>query len=96
LNIPNIITLARIILVPVPRLGHRLEPDGNRFRGLRRCRRQRRRSTAFWPSDQHASELGALLDPLADKALLVSIYVALGIWGAVPRWIVILVCRATS
>ena len=38
-----------------------------------------------------ASELGALLDPLADKALLVSIYVALGIWGAFPRWIVILV-----
>src|SRR4029078_6053355 len=37
------------------------------------------------------SELGALLDPLSDKALLVSIYVALGIWGAVPRWIVILV-----
>src|SRR6201986_295058 len=38
-----------------------------------------------------ASELGALLDPLADKALLVSIYMALGIWGAIPRWIVILV-----
>ncbi len=38
-----------------------------------------------------ASELGALLDPLADKALLVSIYVALGIWVAVPRWLVILV-----
>ncbi|CCE06966.1 putative CDP-diacylglycerol--glycerol-3-phosphate 3-phosphatidyltransferase (Phosphatidylglycerophosphate synthase) (PGP synthase) [Bradyrhizobium sp. STM 3843] len=37
------------------------------------------------------SELGALLDPLADKALLVSIFVALGIWGAIPRWIVILV-----
>ena len=37
------------------------------------------------------SELGALLDPLADKALLVSIYIALGLWGAVPRWIVILV-----
>jgi cardiolipin synthase (CMP-forming) len=38
-----------------------------------------------------ASELGALLDPLADKALLVSIYMSLGIWGAIPRWIVILV-----
>src|SRR5690349_25143612 len=38
-----------------------------------------------------ASELGALLDPLADKALLVSIFIALGIWGAIPRWIVILV-----
>jgi cardiolipin synthase len=37
------------------------------------------------------SELGALLDPLADKMLLVSIYMALGIWGAIPRWIVILV-----
>src|SRR6266853_1749138 len=38
-----------------------------------------------------ASELGALLDPLADKALLVSIYVALGFWGEVPGWLVILV-----
>ena len=37
------------------------------------------------------SELGALLDPLADKALLVSIYIALGIWGAIPHWLVILV-----
>jgi cardiolipin synthase len=37
------------------------------------------------------SELGALLDPLADKALLVSIYIALGLWGAVPHWLVILV-----
>src|SRR6201992_239958 len=40
---------------------------------------------------QMTTELGALLDPLADKALLVSIFIALGIWGAIPRWIVILV-----
>jgi cardiolipin synthase (CMP-forming) len=38
-----------------------------------------------------ATELGAYLDPLADKAMLVSIYVALGITDAVPRWLVILV-----
>lgn len=38
-----------------------------------------------------ASELGAYLDPLADKALIVSIYVALGITEAIPRWLVILV-----
>ena len=38
-----------------------------------------------------ASELGAYLDPLADKALIVSIYVALGIAEAIPRWLVILV-----
>jgi len=37
------------------------------------------------------SDLGAHLDPLADKALIVSIYVALGITGAIPRWLVILV-----
>ncbi|HLN07566.1 MAG TPA: CDP-alcohol phosphatidyltransferase family protein, partial [Xanthobacteraceae bacterium] len=38
-----------------------------------------------------ASELGAYLDPLADKTLLVSIYVTLGIEGHIPRWLVILV-----
>jgi cardiolipin synthase len=38
-----------------------------------------------------ASELGAMLDPVADKALLVSIFVSLGIWGAIPGWFVILV-----
>src|SRR5258705_7998929 len=38
-----------------------------------------------------ATELGAYLDPLADKAMLVSIYVALGITDAIPRWLVILV-----
>ena len=37
------------------------------------------------------SELGALLDPLADKALIVSIYIALGIAGALPISLVILV-----
>lgn len=37
------------------------------------------------------SELGAMLDPLADKALIVSIYVSLGISEALPRWVVILV-----
>ena len=37
------------------------------------------------------TELGAYLDPLADKAMLVSIYIALGITEAVPRWLVILV-----
>ena len=38
-----------------------------------------------------ASELGAFLDPLADKALLVSIYVSLGVIDALPRWLVIMV-----
>ncbi|MCC6948675.1 MAG: CDP-alcohol phosphatidyltransferase family protein [Bradyrhizobiaceae bacterium] len=37
------------------------------------------------------SEFGAYLDPLADKALLMSIYVTLGIAGQVPLWLVIAV-----
>lgn len=37
------------------------------------------------------TELGAYLDPIADKALLVSIYVALGAAGHLPVWLVIAV-----
>lgn len=37
------------------------------------------------------SELGAYLDPLADKALIVSIYVTLALVGAIPIWLAILV-----
>jgi cardiolipin synthase len=35
------------------------------------------------------SEVGAYLDPLADKLLIVSIYIALGVSGQVPLWLVI-------
>jgi len=37
------------------------------------------------------TELGAYLDPLADKLLLVSIYVTLGALGELPSWLVILI-----
>jgi cardiolipin synthase (CMP-forming) len=37
------------------------------------------------------TELGAYLDPLADKALLVSIYITLAISGMLPGWIAVLV-----
>lgn len=37
------------------------------------------------------TELGAYLDPLADKLLLVSIFVALGVLGTLPSWLVIAV-----
>jgi cardiolipin synthase len=35
------------------------------------------------------SELGAYLDPIADKLLLVSVFVMLGIMGELPLWLVI-------
>jgi len=37
------------------------------------------------------TELGAYLDPVADKALLVSIYVALAVAELIPRWVAIAV-----
>ena len=37
------------------------------------------------------SDLGALLDPIADKALLVSVYVTLAAIGVLPDWLAILV-----
>ncbi len=37
------------------------------------------------------SVLGAYLDPLADKALLVSVYIALGNQSFLPNWLVIMV-----
>lgn len=37
------------------------------------------------------SRLGAYLDPLADKALLVSCFVALGLRDAIPLWLVAIV-----
>ncbi len=85
-SIPNLITLARILLVPVvvwAIASHQMlfaaagvsdAVDGflaKRF-GM-------------------ASQLGAYLDPLADKVLIVSIYVSLGILDVLPRWLVILV-----
>jgi cardiolipin synthase len=37
------------------------------------------------------TELGAYIDPLADKALLISIYVSLAIFGGLPAWLAIAV-----
>ncbi|CFX62114.1 CDP-alcohol phosphatidyltransferase [Candidatus Filomicrobium marinum] len=37
------------------------------------------------------TELGAYLDPLADKLLIVSIFLALGVRGDLPSWLVVAV-----
>lgn len=38
-----------------------------------------------------STKFGAFLDPLADKALIISVFVGLGIAGAIPLWLVVLV-----
>jgi len=90
-SIPNIITLGRIMLVPIvvwAIVSSQMEVAFAIFviAGVSDA------VDGFLAKRFNmSSELGALLDPLADKALLVSIFMALGIWGAIPRWIVILV-----
>ena len=91
MNIPNIITVFRIFLVP---LVVWLMLDG-------------RMQTAFllfviagvsdgldgYLAKKYGweTELGAYLDPIADKALLVSIFAVLGFHSHLPMWIVIAV-----
>jgi cardiolipin synthase len=91
LSIPNIITLGRILLVPIIVWAIGSSQMEIAF-GIFIIAGVSDAVDGFLAKRFNmASELGALLDPLADKALLVSIYMALGIWGAIPRWLVILV-----
>lgn len=91
LNIPNMITLGRIFAVPVM-IWFILEHD---------------LKYAFWlfilagVSDgldgylakimKAQSTIGAYLDPIADKFLLVSAFVILGVQDLLPLWLVIMV-----
>ncbi len=91
MTLPNLISLFRLLLVPLT-IWLMLV---SRF------------SAAFWVflaagvSDgvdgfiakhfNQQSDLGAVLDPLADKTLLMSVYITLGVTGALPAWLVILV-----
>lgn len=91
ITIPNLISIFRLVLVPVAIdaiVGGRMD-------------------VAFWVfliagvSDgidgfiarafDQKSELGSYLDPLADKLLLVSIYVTLAVVGTIPTWLAIMV-----
>ncbi len=91
INLPNFITIGRILLVPVTVW---LIISGEFLLAFAAF-------VAAGISDgvdgyiarrfDQRSELGAYLDPLADKALLVSIYVSLGFLKFLPAWLVLLV-----
>lgn len=90
-SIPNFISIARLLCVPV--LVWLIVTD--------------QMHVAFWlfvaagVSDavdgyiakrfNASTALGRYIDPLADKTLLVSVFVTLGLRGALPDWLVILV-----
>jgi len=91
LSIPNLITLARILLVPV--VVWAIASNQMLFAFLLFAAAGVSDAVDGFLAKRFgmASELGAYPDPLADKVLIVSIYVSLGIVDALPRWLVILV-----
>ena len=91
INIPNVITLGRVILVPVI---FWLLVSGNTKAAFFAfiCAGISDAVDGFLAKRFHLqTELGAHLDPLADKLLIVSIYVALGVAAKLPSWLVIAV-----
>ena len=91
MNIPNSLTLARIVLVPLVVwliITHEMRAAFVLFllAGLSDAADGYLAKRFGW-----RSELGAYLDPIADKALLVSLYIALSFKGALASFVVILV-----
>ena len=91
MNIPNLITLGRILLVPVVVWAIASGAMWIAFVLFLAAGVSDAIDGFLAKRFGMATELGAYLDPLADKALIVSIYLTLGVNGLIPRWLVILV-----
>jgi cardiolipin synthase (CMP-forming) len=91
LSIPNLITIARILLVPVVVWAIASGEMRIAFAVFLAAGVSDAVDGFLAKRFGMATELGAYLDPLADKAMIVSIYVALGIADAIPHPLVILV-----
>ena len=91
LSIPNIITLGRILLVPIVVWAISSGPMWIAFVLFVVAGVSDAVDGFLAKRFNMTTELGRYLDPLADKALIVSIYLALGINGLIPGWLVILV-----
>jgi cardiolipin synthase len=90
-SIPNLITLGRILLVPVVVWAIASNAMWVAFVLFVAAGVSDAVDGFLAKRFDMATELGAYLDPLADKALIVSIYLTLGINEHIPRWLVILV-----
>ena len=91
MNLPNIITLGRILLVPVIVWAIASNQMAIAFVIFVTAGVSDAIDGFLAKRFNMTTEIGALLDPVADKALLVSIYVALGLAGAIPPALAILV-----
>lgn len=90
-SIPNLITLGRILLVPVVVWAIASNEMMLAFVLFLAAGVSDAVDGYIAKRFNMTSEFGAYLDPLADKTLIMSIYVTLGIAGTIPRWLVILV-----
>ena len=91
MHIPNLITLARILLVPVTVWLIISEAYGAAFAAFVVAGASDGLDGYLARRFNWRTKLGAYLDPLADKALLVSVYVTLGFLKELPAWLVIIV-----
>lgn len=91
MNLPNLITLGRILLVPVVVWAIASGEMLAAFVLFVVAGLSDAVDGFLAKRFDMTTEIGAYLDPLADKVLLVSIYIALGITNNAPRWLVILV-----
>jgi cardiolipin synthase len=90
-QLPNIISLARILMVPVVVWLVVIGELGGAFWVFIAAGISDAVDGFIAKRFDAVTEVGIYLDPVADKALLVSIFVALGAAGLVSRWLVILV-----
>jgi len=91
MNLPNIITIGRILIVPFTVWLIISEEFAFAFIAFVTAGVSDGIDGYIARHFNQRTELGAYLDPLADKALLVSIYVSLGLLKVIPAWLVILV-----
>lgn len=91
LNVPNLITLTRLMSVPLMIWLIVSERFGAAFCVFAGAGVSDALDGFIAKRFDCRTRLGALLDPAADKALLSSVFVSLGIAELLPNWLVILV-----
>ncbi len=90
MTIPNLITVMRFLLVPAVVYALLLGEWGWAFAGFLVAGISDGVDGFIARHFNQRSKLGAYLDPMADKLLLVTVFVVLGYIGELPLWLVIL------
>lgn len=91
MTIPNIITIGRLLIVPAVVYAMMLENMGVAFVLFLLAGISDGVDGFIARHFDQRSELGAYLDPIADKLLLASVFVMLGLLDELPSWLVVIV-----